>query len=73
MRGDILVIENQQAIIDVGRDTFLIPKLVSASFSKDIPKSKCDHWNYQEPVHIKTASKIMASITTERKMELSLS
>jgi hypothetical protein len=26
-----------------------------------------------EPVHIKTASKIMASITTERKMELRLS
>lgn len=28
MRGDILVIENQQAIIDVGRDTFLIPILI---------------------------------------------
>ncbi len=36
-------------------------------FSSEIVKNKL------EPVHIKTASKIMASITTERKMELSLS
>ena len=32
-----------------------------------------DEFIQLEPVHIKTASKIMASITTERKMELRLS
>ncbi len=36
-------------------------------FSSEIVKNKL------EPVHIKTASKIMVSITTKRKMELSLS